>query len=65
MQGSGTGQVLIDGTGLFPAPFTFATLPAGNNGRMVYCSDCTIANPCAAAGSGAIAKRLNGIWVCN
>jgi hypothetical protein len=35
------------------------------NGQMIYCSDCTIANPCAAAGTGALAKRLNGVNVCN
>lgn len=44
----------------------FASLPAApSNGAMIYCSDCTVANPCAAAGTGAIAKRLNGVWVCN
>lgn len=43
----------------------FASLPAAANGTMIYCNDCTIANPCAGAGSGAIAKRLNGVWVCN
>lgn len=36
-----------------------------NNGVMVYCNNCTIANPCATGGSGAFAKRLNGVWVCN
>jgi hypothetical protein len=35
------------------------------NGMMLYCSDCTIANPCAGSGTGALAKRLNGAWVCN
>lgn len=35
------------------------------NGSLVYCSDCTIANPCAGGGTGALAKRLNGAWVCN
>lgn len=44
---------------------TFATLGMPSNGRMIYCSDCTIANPCAGGGTGAFAKRLNGIWVCN
>lgn len=46
-------------------PVTFATLGAPANGNMKYCSDCTIANPCAGAGTGALAKRLNGVWVCN
>jgi hypothetical protein len=46
---------------------TFANLgtPGGGNGSLIFCSDCTIANPCAGGGSGALAKRLNGIWVCN
>ncbi len=35
------------------------------NGMLLYCSDCTIANPCAGSGSGAISKRLNGVWVCD
>ncbi len=35
------------------------------NGVMVYCENCTIANPCASGGTGAIAKYLNNVWVCN
>lgn len=35
------------------------------NGSIVYCSDGTIANPVAGAGTGCIAKRLNGVWVGN
>lgn len=52
----------INGSG-----FTFSnigtTLTA--NGDMAYCTDCTIANPCASGGTGALAKRLNGVNVCN
>jgi len=44
---------------------TFLTLPAAINGTVVYCSDCTIASPCAAGGTGALAKRLNAAWICN
>jgi hypothetical protein len=44
---------------------TFANLGTPNNGTLVYCSNCTIANPCASGGTGAFAKRLNGVWVCN
>lgn len=47
------------------APITFAVLGTPGNGTIAYCSDCTIANPCAGAGTGALAKRLNGVWVCN
>lgn len=48
----------------FP-PTTFANLGTPDNGAFVYCSDCTIANPCAGSSTGAFAKRLNGVWVCN
>jgi hypothetical protein len=44
---------------------TFTNLGTPTNGTLTYCSDCTIANPCASGGSGAFAKRLNGAWVCN
>jgi hypothetical protein len=43
----------------------FANLGTPANGTFYFCSDCTIANPCAGAGTGALAKRLNGVWVCN
>lgn len=52
-------------SGFVPGTLTQGTLGTPANGTMVYCSDCTIANPCAAAGTGAFAKRLNGVWVCN
>lgn len=52
----------INGTG-----FVFANIGTvlTANGDMAYCSDCTLANPCASGGSGALAKRLNGVNVCN
>lgn len=53
-----TGQLELVGV-------TQASLGADVNGTIRYCSDCTIANPCAGAGTGALAKRLNGVWVCN
>lgn len=40
-------------------------IAAPADGSIIYCSDCTIASPCAGVGTGAIAKRLNGAWVCN
>lgn len=44
----------------------FGSLGTGlGNGTILYCTDCTIANPCAGGGTGALAKRLNGAWVCN
>jgi hypothetical protein len=52
--------------GFRPPAVTFTPLPTlSGNGTMVYCSNCTIANPCAAGGTGAIAKLLNNVWVCN
>lgn len=52
---------------IYPKPYTFTNLPTPVNGDggMVFCSDCTIASPCASGGTGAMAKRLNGAWVCN
>lgn len=52
---------------IYPKTYTHANLPTPINGDggMVFCSDCTIASPCASGGSGAMAKRLNGAWVCN
>jgi hypothetical protein len=35
------------------------------NGSIAYCSDCMWANPCKGGGSGALAKKLGGVWVCN
>lgn len=54
----------------------FANLGAATNGSITYCSDCSLVNVatctgaalgncvCAAAGTGAYAKRLNGAWYC-
>lgn len=52
---------------LAPVSTLFANLaiPTPANGDIRYCPDCTIANPCAGSGTGAFAKRLNNIWVCN
>ena len=56
----------IDNSGRFyPLSVVFASLGTPADGALVYCSDCAIANPCAGAGTGAMAKRLNGAWVCN
>lgn len=61
-----TGEMLLAST-LNWSPFVFANIATTmtTNGQMRYCSDCTIANPCAGGGTGAIAKRLNGVNVCN
>ncbi len=45
--------------------FNFADLPAIGNFSKINCPDCTRTDPCAGSGTGAIAKRLNGTWICN
>jgi hypothetical protein len=47
------------------SPTLFANLGTPANGIVLYCADCNIANPCTGSGTGAIAKRLNGVWICN
>jgi len=60
-----TGTVQLT-TALQMQSVTFSTLPASPvNGMVLYCSDCTIANPCAGSGKGALAKRIANTWICN
>jgi len=60
-----TGTVQLT-TALQMQSVTFSTLPASPvNGMVLYCSDCTIANPCAGSGKGALAKRIANSWICN
>jgi hypothetical protein len=67
---AGSDYTLMNGNGtqftkgLSSGAVTFANLGTPANGFIKYCSDCTIANPCAGSGTGAIAKRLNGAWSC-
>jgi hypothetical protein len=58
-------QTVVDGGTVGYGGVTFANLGAPANGTFTFCADCTIANPCAGGGTGAFAKRLNGVWVCN
>lgn len=61
-----TERLRIDNAGnIIYAAKLQTNLGTPTNGSMVYCSDCTITNPCAGGGTGAFAKRLNGVWVCN
>lgn len=60
----GFGGITLDGN-LTMGARSFAGLGAEPNGRIVYCSDCIFANPCAGGGTGAFAKRLNGAWRCD
>jgi len=43
----------------------FAELPKAADGKLVYCSDCKVAETCAGGGGGSWAKRQNGRWKCN
>lgn len=68
MSAGGTLSGSFSASGFLPRTYVFANLPASANGNMVYCSDCTVADPCAGSGTGAIAKRLDTgtpKWVCN
>lgn len=61
-----TTDVTFDANGMIKiTSVAFANLGTPSNGTIVYCADCTIASPCAGAGTGALAKRLNGAWICN
>ncbi|MEW6269535.1 MAG: glycosyl hydrolase family 28-related protein [Thermodesulfobacteriota bacterium] len=42
-----------------------ARLDAQPDGALVHCADCRKSHPCAPGGTGALAKRLNGQWVCD
>lgn len=70
--GSGTSQnslsaaFTVNGDGSVSVKsVTFANLPTQADAKLIYCSDCTVANPCAGSGTGALAKGINGAWVCN
>jgi hypothetical protein len=43
----------------------FASLPTVSDGVIVYCTDCTEADPCAGSGTGSIAKKIHSRWKCN
>jgi hypothetical protein len=64
------GTAILNSRGFYGVSITILQTPFANlgtpiNGTFYYCSDCTVANPCAGGGTGALAKRLNGVWVCN
>jgi hypothetical protein len=55
------------GLQLAAVPYATLTTISPPNGTLFYCNNCLHgSNPCASnIGTGAIAKRLNGVWVCN
>lgn len=42
-----------------------APLSTASNGTLMYCTTCQQTSICSSGGSGAMAKRINGTWVCN
>lgn len=65
VNGAGQAVNLTLSSWLFLASVTQGALGSPTNGAIIYCSDCTVANPCASGGTGALAKRVAGAWVCN
>jgi len=57
-----TGKLLLSDATL---DYTSLSGLAAANGSIVYCSNCTAASPCAGGGTGAIARRISGAWVCS
>jgi hypothetical protein len=58
-------RLYVSGMVQFSTATPQASLGAAPNGTITYCPDCTMTNPCEGGGTGALAKRLNGVWVCN
>jgi hypothetical protein len=49
-----------------PPTKTFANLPSGTpNGAYLYCFELYHSESMRGRSDGALAKRLNGAWVCN
>ena len=60
------GNVTVNGDGSITyGSISFSGLGSAANGTVVYCSNCQQTATCSGGGSGAIAKRINGSWVCN
>src|SRR5438034_8901389 len=56
----------VQGGALILGGASFSTLNAALvKGTIMYCVDCTIANPCAAGGTGAIAHTPHGALACH
>jgi hypothetical protein len=43
---------------------TFSSLPAEQDGLLIFCKDCRQTIPCANSGTGAWAFGQNGVWTC-
>lgn len=58
-------QLYVSGMVQLGTATPHANLGNPSNGTLAYCPDCMISNPCLGGGTGALAKRLNNVWVCN
>ena len=58
-------RLYISGAVQLATGTVYASLGAAPNGILTYCPDCKITSPCVGGGTGALAKRLNGVWVCD
>jgi hypothetical protein len=58
-------RLYVSGMVQLGTPTLQADLGSPSNGTLAYCPDCLMTNPCSGGGTGALAKRLNGAWVCN
>jgi len=66
----GGGPTMMNADGFYApqlllTPVLFKNLGTSDNFTIKMCADCTLSNPCAGGGTGALAKRLNNRWVCN
>ncbi len=43
----------------------YASLPAEQDGLLIYCADCQKTAPCTAGGGGAWASGQRGLWMCS
>jgi hypothetical protein len=60
----GQAKINYDGSVTYGSK-SYASLGSGDNGTVVYCTDCQQTAACTSGGSGAMAKRIAGGWVCN
>jgi len=62
---AGNGTAACSGTAVVAMTTDTKDYTGITPGTSIFCSDCAMANPCTGSGTGALAKRINGAWVCN
>lgn len=61
----GRQRTQLGGNPLVLPSLEYAMLKSEPDGVLVHCADCRSTSPCEAGGTGAVAKRLNGTWLCD